>query len=95
MRKQKPIVGANGGNFRLKPPVTLAKHELQKTYAETHDRHRRWEKSNVRVVMLFSSPPHSLICGGNHSTLLRQLNHITNLLKSAWRGNCLPGLCSP
>ena len=51
-------------------------------------------ESNVRAVILFSSPFYCLICGGNHSAQLRQLNHITNLLRFAWRINSLSGPCS-
>lgn len=51
-------------------------------------------ESNVRAVILFSSPFYCFICGGNHSAQLRQLNHITNLLRFAWHINSLSGPCS-
>lgn len=46
----------------------------------------------MSVVILFSLPFYPLICGGNHSTQLRQLNHITNLLRFAWHINCISGV---
>lgn len=76
---------------QLTLPVTLADRERKTMHTERHivtGAARGW---HVRVVILFSSPLYSSICGGNRSSQWRQLTHITNLLTFAWHNNCLSG----
>ena len=94
LRKHASIVCVNGQNYRRKCPshwlIVGRRKCTQKRTTVTED----VRESNVRAVILFSSPFYCLICGDNHSAQLRQLNHITNLLRFAWHINSLSGPCS-